>query len=300
MALTTTIHRHLAPRIYGYSVMIAVAAIINAFVATTYTPPKLESVRFFPSVSAVDSSNAVPLSWTAPGDDTDIGTATTYLIRYSTSTLSEGTWSYATLVAGVPAPRVAGTAESTIVTGLTPKTAYSFGIKSTDDAGNTSALSNVVTVTTACYEAWAWSEWGTCTAGTQSRTVVDQNDCGTIVDRPVTAQSCTCTEQWACTDWSACSNGIEQRTCTDAAVCGTVTQKPSEEQDCGSGGGVSMTTGNFDDDLSHDEFAVAVRSGHQATVRVFSADGHTLLHEFVAFPASMRSGVTIAAGNFGD
>lgn len=288
MAVSTYIHSHIAPRVSGYSVMIAVAAIINAFVATTYTPPELEPVQFLPSVTAIDASNAVPLSWTAPGDDAQVGTATSYLIRYSTSSLAEGTWSGATPFVGAPTPSVASTPESTIVTGLTPKTTYSFGIKTVDDVGNTSALSNVISVTTACFEAWAWSAWGACTAGTQSRTVVDQNDCGTIIDRPATTQSCTCTEQWTCTDWSACTDGVQQRTCADAASCGTETTRPDEVEACGTGGGSVRET----------SIVAARNEGTRPLVRVLSKTG-TTLREFFAYERTFRGGVNVAVGDTG-
>ena len=46
------------------------------------------------------------------------GTAATYDIRYSTSTINEGNWASATQASGEPAPRVAGTGESLTVPGL--------------------------------------------------------------------------------------------------------------------------------------------------------------------------------------
>ena len=58
------------------------------------------------------------LSWTAPGDDGATGTATTYDVRYSTSTITAGNWASATQATGEPAPSVAGSAETFTVTGL--------------------------------------------------------------------------------------------------------------------------------------------------------------------------------------
>ncbi len=38
------------------------------------------------------TTSSVDLSWTAPGDDGATGTATTYDVRYSTSTITAGNW----------------------------------------------------------------------------------------------------------------------------------------------------------------------------------------------------------------
>lgn len=83
------------------------------------------------------------LSWTAPGDDGTVGTAAAYELRYSTSPLDEAGWGQATLVAGLPAPQPAGARQSAVVRGLSNGTPYWFGIKTVDEAGNWSALSNV-------------------------------------------------------------------------------------------------------------------------------------------------------------
>jgi len=91
--------------------------------------------------SAPDS---VTLLWTAPGDDDQVGTATAYEMRMSASAISSSNWDAATVVPGMPAPLVAGTHQSTVVRGLTPGATYYFAIKTVDNAGNWSGLSNVV------------------------------------------------------------------------------------------------------------------------------------------------------------
>jgi hypothetical protein len=85
----------------------------------------------------------VLLSWTAVGDDGNTGTATTYDLRYSTSNVTPGSFSSATQVIGVSAPRPAGQAETLTVTGLTAGTTYHFAIEVADEASNWSGLSNV-------------------------------------------------------------------------------------------------------------------------------------------------------------
>ncbi len=89
------------------------------------------------------SSSAMLLQWTATGDDSLTGMATTYDIRYSTSAITEANWALATAVTGEPTPATAGTLEDMIVTGLASSTHYFFAMKVTDKAGNPSALSNV-------------------------------------------------------------------------------------------------------------------------------------------------------------
>ena len=95
------------------------------------------------------TGSSVALSWTAPGDDGATGTATTYDVRYSTSTITAGNWASATQATGEPAPSVAGSAETFTVTGLSESTTYFFAIKTSDEVPNESAISNVPSATTA-------------------------------------------------------------------------------------------------------------------------------------------------------
>ncbi len=89
--------------------------------------------------------NHVTLRWTAPGDDgLDEGTAFAYDLRYATETITESTWASATSVDGVPTPAVAGTVQSVSPPPLAPGRLYSFAMKSVDERGNWSPLSNVV------------------------------------------------------------------------------------------------------------------------------------------------------------
>ena len=94
------------------------------------------------------TSVSITLTWTAPGDDGNVGTATTYDIRYSTSTINDGNWASATQVTGEPAPQVAGTVQSVVVSGLSAGATYYFAIKTADEVPNWSALSNVPSGTT--------------------------------------------------------------------------------------------------------------------------------------------------------
>jgi len=89
---------------------------------------------------------SVTLSWTAPGDDGDQGTAAQYDIRYSTQLLTEENWDAAVQVVGEPTPLPAGTVQQMTITGLADNTTYYFAMKAADEVPNWSAMSNVVTV----------------------------------------------------------------------------------------------------------------------------------------------------------
>ncbi|RAV05538.1 hypothetical protein DQG13_02645 [Paenibacillus sp. YN15] len=95
------------------------------------------------------TAGSVALSWTAPGDDGTSGTADAYDVRYSTSAITSANWTLALQAVGEPAPQAAGSAESFAVTGLLPNTTYYFAVKTKDEAGNESGLSNVVSASTA-------------------------------------------------------------------------------------------------------------------------------------------------------
>ena len=116
----------------------------NISIAEDLVPPSA-TIDF---AAANPTNSSVDLSWTAPGDDGGIGTATSYDIRYSTSTITELNWAAATQVVGEPAPSVAGTGESMVISGLDASTLYYFAIKAIDDAANISVISNVTSETT--------------------------------------------------------------------------------------------------------------------------------------------------------
>jgi formylglycine-generating enzyme required for sulfatase activity len=88
------------------------------------------------------SPGTVELSWIAPGDDATAGTASTYVVRHNTTTITETTWAVSTDVSGEPSPSSAGTVENMTVTGLTPGQTYYFAIKTEDEVPNTSSISN--------------------------------------------------------------------------------------------------------------------------------------------------------------
>jgi len=98
----------------------------------------------------VDSTiaGAVYLSWSATGDDGQVGTAKQYDIRYADDLAVLEGWTTATKVTGAPSPGVPLTKQTHVVTGLTPSNTYFFAIIAEDDAGNISELSNITSSST--------------------------------------------------------------------------------------------------------------------------------------------------------
>ncbi|MBN1826390.1 MAG: hypothetical protein JW958_08995 [Candidatus Eisenbacteria bacterium] len=94
------------------------------------------------------TGSSITLAWAAPGDDGSTGTAASYDIRYSTSSIDTSNWASATQATGEPSPQAAGTTQSFTLTGLADSTAYWAAIVTADEAANLSPLSNVVACTT--------------------------------------------------------------------------------------------------------------------------------------------------------
>ena len=88
-------------------------------------------------------SQSVILRWSAPDNE---GKAASYSIRYRKGGLWPGVWDSATALATPPTPALPGTQQTLTVGGLDTGNTYYFGIKSMDQAGNESELSNVQVV----------------------------------------------------------------------------------------------------------------------------------------------------------
>jgi len=93
------------------------------------------------------ASGSATLYWTAPGDDSLTGRATAYDIRYSLSPITAANFLLATKVLGVPALKVAGSAESFLITNLVADGGYYLAIKTVDEAANWSGISNIMHTT---------------------------------------------------------------------------------------------------------------------------------------------------------
>lgn len=111
----------------------------GSFTVPDTTPP--DAVTDL-SVSGA-TTHSLTLTWTAPGDDGNNGTAAEYDIRYATSNIDNETWEFAIQATGEPAPGPAGSTETFVVGGLASATTYYFALKAGDDAGNWANLSNI-------------------------------------------------------------------------------------------------------------------------------------------------------------
>lgn len=84
------------------------------------------------------------LSWTATGDDGDVGTATRYILKYSEFEITSANWAFAqTFQRSLSwAPLEAGELELKTVDGLAPGRAYHLALKAFDEGSNESEISN--------------------------------------------------------------------------------------------------------------------------------------------------------------
>ncbi len=96
-----------------------------------------------PVFAHAQERDTVTVSWTAPGDDATFGTAAQYELRYSDAPINSSNFTQAEMVSGMPLPRAAGTRQSVVVRGLTPGVIYYFAMRTADDAGNWSGISNI-------------------------------------------------------------------------------------------------------------------------------------------------------------
>ncbi|MFH1279442.1 MAG: fibronectin type III domain-containing protein [Candidatus Eisenbacteria bacterium] len=99
-------------------------------------------------VVAALTCSSVTLSWTAPGDDGDQGTATSYDVRYALFEPNVSNWKDAEAAEGEPVPSHAGSDESFTVVGLGEGARYYFALKAFDEGANESPLSAVADTTT--------------------------------------------------------------------------------------------------------------------------------------------------------
>jgi len=125
--------------------------------SVTPPPPPPTSDTVSPSVVmnlvvSNPTASSLTLTWTAPGDDGNDGQAKSYDIRYRTdhAIVSEMDFVTATQAGNEPTPQGAGSGETFTSAGLKSGIPYHFALKTTDDAGNVSGLSNSPNGTTLC------------------------------------------------------------------------------------------------------------------------------------------------------
>jgi len=110
-----------------------------------FGPPDLTNPASISDLGAATgpTGGSVTLTFTAPGDDGATGTATSYLVRYAASAITdESAWDAAQSAVGIPAPKTAGSSESIDIFGLSPGITYYFAVRALDEASNMGDLSN--------------------------------------------------------------------------------------------------------------------------------------------------------------
>lgn len=90
---------------------------------------------------------SINLQWSNVGDDGDTGQASALTFAYSTIEITADNWSDATLIDG-PTPTLSGEAQSFTISNLLPETSYYVAMKSIDNSGQSSSISNVEFITT--------------------------------------------------------------------------------------------------------------------------------------------------------
>jgi subtilisin family serine protease len=93
------------------------------------------------------SAGDAVLHWIAPGDDGLLGRASRYQIQMTTRSASLGDFASGAIFEPPP-PDTTGTPQRFVLHGLAADARYYFALRTRDDAGNWSAMSNVVTIST--------------------------------------------------------------------------------------------------------------------------------------------------------
>ncbi len=101
-------------------------------------------VLLAPALSRAQGADSLVVQWTAPGDDGNVGKAALYELRLSVVPLTVANFKSGLIVPGMPDPLTAGTHQSFVIRGLTRGTTYWLAMRTMDDVGNWSDLSNVV------------------------------------------------------------------------------------------------------------------------------------------------------------
>jgi lysophospholipase L1-like esterase len=129
------------------------AAMVTNFLAKAAPPDPVKpgQILYFEAVTA--DYNSISLRWDATGDDGQIGTASRYDLRISTSPMNtDEDISNADVVSGLPQPFPSGTRETFKVRNLKSGQRYWLAIRAIDDWGNLGPWSDVIDMRTTVRE----------------------------------------------------------------------------------------------------------------------------------------------------
>ena len=123
--------------------------ISNVVEESTAPPPDRTPPSAITDLAATNLAPfSVTLKFTAPGDDSTVGTAQSYDARYSIGLITESNFGSAAQVLDESKPLPAGSTDSIVVTGLAEDRVYYFCVRTADEAHNYSGLSNVISART--------------------------------------------------------------------------------------------------------------------------------------------------------
>lgn len=131
------------PSLQGITVTAGRLNAYNTFEDDTVPPSAVTDLAVIDT-----TTDSVTLTWTATGDDGDIGTARYYDLRYSFLPIDNTNWDDAFQAGGEPRPQISGSTETFAVLDLDFDTTYYFAVKVMDNVGNPSGLSNIISATT--------------------------------------------------------------------------------------------------------------------------------------------------------
>ena len=108
-------------------------------------PVMLAAITILSSAWVASSrADSVTLIWTAPGEDSLVGRAARYDLRHSAQMITPQNFLQVTEAPGMPLPATPGTPQSYVLDGLPSGVVCYLAIKTVDQAGNWSAMSNVI------------------------------------------------------------------------------------------------------------------------------------------------------------
>lgn len=114
-------------------------------------PPDMVAPSAVGDLGVVWGKTNAAISWTAPGDDGSVGQAQGFDLRYSLSPITgEQSYGAAAQVNDEPIPGASGAAHCMEIEPLISCQTYYFAIKTVDESGNWSALSNIASGMTMC------------------------------------------------------------------------------------------------------------------------------------------------------
>ncbi|MCD6418541.1 hypothetical protein J7M00_07145 [bacterium] len=122
----------------------------NVVSVTLPTPPDTTPPGAFVLEVSDTGCDEATISWLAPGDDGNVGTADRYEFRYADYELTETNFATGILVDDVPDPALAGTEQNFVLTGLDYSTHYWVAGYAYDEEENPSPFAVVDFITTFC------------------------------------------------------------------------------------------------------------------------------------------------------